>query len=51
MEPRGATGGNRSQIESAPKAQTQAKAVAVGCDRLPFGATLLCCQGECWELA
>ncbi len=34
----GATGGNRWQIGSAQTRPKQAKTVAAGCDRLPFGA-------------
>jgi len=38
MEPRIATGGNRSQIGQAQTPPKHAKTVAVGCDQLPFGA-------------
>jgi hypothetical protein len=38
MEPRGATGGNRSQVVSTRKRVKQAKTVAAGCDRLPQAA-------------
>ena len=34
----GATGGNRWQMEKPKKGLKEAKTVAMGCDRLPFGA-------------
>jgi len=34
----GATGGNRWQMEKPKKRLKEAKTVAMGCDRLPFGA-------------
>jgi hypothetical protein len=38
MEPRGATGGNLSQIARPKNGPDQAKTVATGCSRSPFGA-------------
>jgi hypothetical protein len=37
--------------EPVRKTARTSQTVVAGCDRLPFGSTLLCCQGECWELA